>query len=97
LNNLANALRHYGHDFVPLDTTGPTPIDHAVNDEQLMHLPDALDQLTESQRDAIVLHHLQGLSLADTAQRLGKTQPSVAGLLHRGLKKLRQLLERKVD
>jgi RNA polymerase sigma-70 factor (ECF subfamily) len=70
-----------------------TPSEQAANHEQLIRLPDALDQLPETQRDAIVLHYLQELSLADTAQRLGKTQAAVAGLLHRGLKKLHRFLE----
>jgi RNA polymerase sigma-70 factor (ECF subfamily) len=70
-----------------------SPIEQAANYEQLMRLPDALDRLPESQRDSIVKHHLQGLSLAETAERLGRTESSVAGLLHRGLKKLRKLLE----
>ena len=70
-----------------------TPSEQAANHEQLLRLPDALDQLPVSQREAIVLHHLQGLSLAETAKQLGKTEPSVAGLLHRGLKKLRELFE----
>ena len=37
-------------------------------------------------------HHLEGLSLADTAEQMGKTRPAVAGLLQRGLKKLREKL-----
>jgi DNA-directed RNA polymerase specialized sigma24 family protein len=40
----------------------------------------------------IELHHLRGQTLAEVAAALGTTRPAVAGLLHRGLKKLRQLL-----
>jgi DNA-directed RNA polymerase specialized sigma24 family protein len=35
---------------------------------------------------------LQGLSLAEVGQRLGRSREAVAGLVFRGLKKLRTLL-----
>jgi DNA-directed RNA polymerase specialized sigma24 family protein len=35
---------------------------------------------------------LQGCPLSESARRLGKTDAAVAGLLHRGLKKLRELM-----
>jgi RNA polymerase sigma-70 factor (ECF subfamily) len=41
----------------------------------------------------VELHHLQGRSLAEVAAELGLSSPAVAGLLHRGLQKLRELLE----
>jgi len=34
--------------------------------------------------------HLQGQSLVEVARRLGRTVPAVAGLLHRGLRALRE-------
>jgi len=41
----------------------------------------------------IVLHYYwQGCSLAETAQQIGRTPAAVAGLLHRGLRTLRGLL-----
>jgi DNA-directed RNA polymerase specialized sigma24 family protein len=39
-----------------------------------------------------VLHHLQGLPLAEVSEQLDKTPAAVAGLLHRGLKRLRELM-----
>lgn len=69
-----------------------SPSERAVRNEELLRLAEALTELPEAQREALILHHLQGLSLAETAVRLGRTEPAVAGLLHRGLKKLRELL-----
>jgi RNA polymerase sigma-70 factor (ECF subfamily) len=69
-----------------------SPSQRAVRNEDLLRLADALVQLPEAQREAIVLHHLHGRSLAETAQALGRTDAAVAGLLHRGLKKLRELM-----
>jgi RNA polymerase sigma-70 factor, ECF subfamily len=70
-----------------------SPSQRAVRNEDLLRLADALTQLPEAQREAIVLHHLQGCSLSDTARTLGKTDAAVAGLLHRGLKKLREIMK----
>ena len=69
-----------------------TPSQRAVRNEDLIRLADALTLLPQPQRDAIVLHHLQGLSLSETGRSLAKTDAAVAGLLHRGLKKLRELM-----
>lgn len=69
-----------------------SPSERAMRNEDLVRLADALTQLPEGQREAIVLHHLQGCTLAETAEQLGKSDASVAGLLHRGLKKLRELM-----
>jgi RNA polymerase sigma-70 factor (ECF subfamily) len=71
---------------------GSSPSRRAVRNEELLRLADALVELPEGQREAIVLHHLQGCSLAETARRLDRTDAAVAGLLHRGLKKLRELM-----
>lgn len=70
-----------------------TPSQRASVNEQLLRLPNALDQLPVFQRQAIVLHHLQGLKLSETGERMGKSEAAVCGLLHRGLKKLHALLE----
>ena len=69
-----------------------SPSQQAVRSEELIRLADALTAMSETQREAIVLHHLQGLPLADVATQLNKTPAAVAGLLHRGLKRLRELL-----
>jgi RNA polymerase sigma-70 factor, ECF subfamily len=60
--------------------------------EDLLRLSEALETLPVAQREAIVLHHLQGLKLTDVAKELGRTEPAVAGLLFRGLNKLHQQL-----
>lgn len=65
----------------------------AQKNEQLLRLAEALSQLPETQRQAVELHHLLGLTLGEVADRLASSKPAVAGLLHRGLKKLRELLD----
>ena len=70
-----------------------SPSQRAVRQEDLLRLADALTKLPGAQRDAIVLHHLQGLKLAEVATEMGRTEAAVAGLLFRGLTKLHTLLD----
>ena len=69
-----------------------SPSEQAEKNEQLLHLAEALMALPEAQREAVVLHHLQGWPLAKLARHLERSEGAVAGLLHRGFKKLRELL-----
>jgi RNA polymerase sigma-70 factor, ECF subfamily len=72
-----------------------SPGEQADHQEQLLRLAHALRQLPEEQRTVIEMHHLQGCVLADIARQLGKTEAAVAGLLRRGRKRLREMLEEK--
>ena len=69
-----------------------SPSQQVVRAEELVHLANALTGLPSAQREAIVLHHLQGLPLAEVANQLEKSPAAVAGLLHRGLKGLREVM-----
>jgi RNA polymerase sigma-70 factor (ECF subfamily) len=69
-----------------------SPSAQVMKAESLLELSDALWQLPERQREAILLHHFQGHQLAEVAQRLDTTDSAVAGLLHRGLLNLRKLI-----
>ena len=50
------------------------------------------NNLTEEQRHVVVLRFLEGLSLKETAQIVGKNAKSVKALQSRGIAKLRQVL-----
>lgn len=69
-----------------------SPSQRAVKQEDLLRLSLALAELPEPQHEVIVLHHLQGLKLAEVAQEIGRSEASVAGLLFRGLKSLHAAL-----
>jgi RNA polymerase sigma-70 factor (ECF subfamily) len=69
-----------------------SPCQQAERNEQLLRLATALDRLPEDQREALLLKHVQGLSLAEIGERLGRTRAAVASLLRRGLKGLREHL-----
>jgi RNA polymerase sigma-70 factor (ECF subfamily) len=70
-----------------------SPSEQVERQEQAVRLADALATLPDNQREAVVLRHFQGASLADIAQELGCTTAAVTGLLHRGLKNLRKQLQ----
>jgi RNA polymerase sigma-70 factor, ECF subfamily len=69
------------------------PLDLIIRQEELLELADALAELPADQRMALELKHLQGLTVAQVAEQLGRTRPAVAGLLRRGLERLRELLD----
>jgi RNA polymerase sigma-70 factor (ECF subfamily) len=69
-----------------------SPSQQAERDERAVRLAAALDQLPESQRQAVVLHYFQGCPVAEVGRQLGRSTSAVAGLLHRGLKQLREHL-----
>jgi RNA polymerase sigma-70 factor, ECF subfamily len=72
----------------------PSPsVREAEENEQLLRLAWALSELPDEQHAAVELHHLLGLSLAETSRKLGRTEASVAGLVRRGLARLRELLD----
>ena len=73
-----------------------SPSRQAVRNEELLRLADALTTLPDLQREAIVMHHLQGMSLTETARGLSRSDTATAGLLYRGLKKLRELMQKQI-
>ncbi len=62
------------------------------HEEQLLRMIDALDRLPEAQREALLLQHWHGWSLAEIAEQMDRTPAAVAGLLKRGLRTLRELM-----
>lgn len=69
-----------------------SPSQKAERTEDVLRLVEALAELPEAQREAVVMHYWQGQTLAQVADQLGRTTPAAAGLLQRGLKSLRNLL-----
>jgi RNA polymerase sigma-70 factor (ECF subfamily) len=70
-----------------------TPGQKVMRQETLLRVAAALAELPEEQRRAVELRHLKGLSLNAISAELRRTEASVAGLLRRGLKKLRELMK----
>ena len=88
---------HAGEGKGPLATVFPprdaSPSEQAIAQESAVRLAEALLQLPEAQREALVLQYWHGMTLAEIGGRLNRTPVAVAGLLKRGLSRLRELLE----
>ena len=67
-----------------------TPSQHAMRVERAVQVAGWLVELPDAQREAIVTKHLWGLSVDETAERMGRTPVAVASLLRRGVARLQE-------
>lgn len=91
--SLHDALEHSSdclERYLAEDASRPDQL--AQRNELLERLTVALDSLPADQRQAVILHHLQGEKSAEIARRMDKTVIAVAGLIRRGVKRLRELM-----
>lgn len=75
-----------------LAAAGPTPSQNVATQERVVQLAMALEKLPEAQSDAVRMHYLEGMKLSEVARELDRSTGAVAGLLHRGLKSLREAM-----
>jgi RNA polymerase sigma-70 factor (ECF subfamily) len=76
-----------------LAADGSSPSEQVIRQEQLLKLSETLAQLPKDQQVALELKHLQGLSVEAISQHMGRSKSAVGGLLRRGMKGLRELME----
>jgi RNA polymerase sigma-70 factor (ECF subfamily) len=86
---LANSAADLG-GFLAGDQSSPSQ--KVDRQEEALRLADVLAQLPEAQREALVLQYWHGMTLAQIGEQLERTPVAVAGLLKRGLRRLRELL-----
>lgn len=72
--------------------TFSTPSQGAVVQEELARIEAAMEELSDEQREVVGLAHLVGLSRAEIAEQLGKSEGAVRMILHRALARLAVLL-----
>jgi RNA polymerase sigma-70 factor (ECF subfamily) len=70
-----------------------TPSKGAVRREAVVVLADKLAELPDHYRQAIMLYHLEGLTIVEVAQRLERSPEATNSLLARALIKLRSLMK----
>jgi RNA polymerase sigma-70 factor (ECF subfamily) len=71
---------------------GPSPSEQAERHELLLRVAAAVEQLPADQRDVFLQHDLLGTPVRQIAAGIGRSEKSVAGLLLRGRRRLRELL-----
>jgi RNA polymerase sigma-70 factor (ECF subfamily) len=74
-------------NLLPAETS--TPSQRLMRDEAAVVLANCLEQIPDTQRDAIRMRYLEGMSLKEISQKMDKSEMAVAGLLKRGLQGLR--------
>jgi len=79
--------------FDPPTPGRETPAAAADRRETKRELATVLLHLTPAVRSAIVLRHVDGLSVAEVAEALGRPEGTVKSQIHRGLRELRAWLE----
>jgi RNA polymerase sigma-70 factor (ECF subfamily) len=70
-----------------------SPSQRAECHELAARLAGVLTQVPEAQREALLLRYCQDCSVEEISRRLDRTPAAVAGLLKRGLRQLRTLLD----
>jgi len=78
--------------FEPADESGTEPAMLAAGREANAAMTATLGQLPSAIRVAIVLRHVDGLSVAETAEALGRPEGTIKAQVARGLERLRLLL-----
>jgi RNA polymerase sigma-70 factor, ECF subfamily len=70
-----------------------SPSKAAMGREALLRIEQAFEKLPEDYREVIVLSRVVGLSRAEIAERMGRTEASVRNLVSRALAELAEHLE----
>lgn len=70
------------------------PTQRVIVAEEHEELAQAITVLTDEQRDVVLLRFMEGLSINDVAEAMGKTPGAVKGLQHRALRALSEAMGR---
>ena len=58
----------------------------------VLAVQNALGELKEDYREALRLHYIESLSVAETAERMGRSDGAVLMLCNRGLRRLAEVI-----
>ena len=91
---LSKGSRDRGEDSGTLEaiSTAPGADELILKDEQQKQLLKLVQRLPQKQRHSIALHYFEDMPVKDIAQRLGCSEATVKTHLHRGRKKLEELV-----
>ena len=83
--------------FDPSDASAASGPAATARRESILELAELLLELPAPMREAITLRHVDGLSVAETAEALGRPEGTVKAQVARGLERLRAGLEARRD
>ncbi len=89
---LGNGAQASDAGLIDVYRTITTPSKIAMAAEAARRMEEAFDHLTADQREIIVLSRIAGLSHAEIAQRMGRSEPATRSLLYRALTELGERL-----
>ena len=98
-NTVVDHLRRVSkRQTMPIEDTfpssGPTPHDRATINLAMDRLKDALSKLTEAQQQVLSLRLAGGLTIAETARAMGKTEGAVKASQHSALVAIRRIFSK---
>jgi len=102
-NALIDRVRHH-HDEISLDSLaeagfeqgdGKRAVEEMVLSMSHEHLIEALALLPDKYQEAVRLRYLDDMAVKEIAHILGETETNVSVRIHRGIGKLRELMESK--
>ena len=74
-------------------TSGVDPMTSALNGEQRQELRTLLQHLSPDQRAVVLMRYSADLTFTEIASALQKNEPAIRMLLHRGLRKLKTVMD----
>lgn len=101
--NVVDTIRAHTADKRAVNREGPivndreqinpqidSPSARAIRSEDAVQLAQAMETLPADQREAVRLRHMEGWPINRIAETLGRSEEASAGLIKRGMAKLRQ-------
>jgi RNA polymerase sigma-70 factor (ECF subfamily) len=92
LVRLADRSSMHLEELCVADQTSPSQV--AVRAEELLRVADAMLELPEEQRSAVLAYYWRGATVAEIGAEMECSGSAVAGLIYRGVKRLNEKLGR---
>jgi RNA polymerase sigma-70 factor (ECF subfamily) len=85
--------RHEALDEIDHETGGGDPMLNVIDSERRVELRRLIHHLSDEQRDVILLRYSADLTFGEIAATMRKKEPAIRMLLHRGLRKLKAVMD----
>ncbi|MDQ2742931.1 MAG: RNA polymerase sigma factor [Chloroflexota bacterium] len=93
IDHYRRGRKHSPIDEVELHSTDGNPALDVLNAERRAELRALVEHLSDDQRDVVLMRYSADLSFPEIATTLNKNEPAVRMLLHRGLRKLKAVMD----